>query len=176
MKDLSVIIVSYKGWERLSRCLDSLSAFKGCLFDMEVLVVDNSSDGEIKEIEKKYPGFGFIQNSLNGGFGNGCNLGAEKACGRFLLFLNPDTEVKEEEIGKLLHLSEQRKDYYVTSCRQVDENGRESRATGDFPGPWNLTGFQRSLAGLFRGKADGKDVDVIFPDDKRIRRRFLDVL
>jgi GT2 family glycosyltransferase len=164
MKDLSVIIVSYKGWERLGKCLDSLKAFTGDLFSFEVIVVDNSSDETIKEFEKKYYPFTFIQNSVNGGFGNGCNLGAQNAVGNFLLFLNPDTVVTEEAIGQLLKFSQQNPDYYLTSCRQVNEKGRESKATGEFPGLWNLTGFQRSLARFCRKKQPENPREILFPD------------
>jgi GT2 family glycosyltransferase len=164
MKDLSVIIVSYKGWERLGKCLDSLRNFTGGLFSFEVIIVDNSSDETIKEIERRYPGFRFIQNPVNGGFGNGCNLGAQNARGNFLLFLNPDTVVTEEAIGKLLKASQQNPDFYITSCRQVNERGRESKATGQFPGMWNLTGFQRSLAGIFSKNRQESSEEVLFPD------------
>jgi GT2 family glycosyltransferase len=133
MKDLSVIIVSYKGWDRLGKCLDSLKKFTGNLFSFEVIIVDNSSDQTIKEIERRYPIFRFIQNPVNGGFGNGCNLGAETANGKFILFLNPDTVVTEVEIGKLLKASEQNPDFFITSCRQENEQGKESKATGQFP-------------------------------------------
>ena len=83
MKDLTVIIVSYKGWERLCKCLDSLKKFTGNIFSFEVIVVDNSSDETINEIERRYPQFRFISNPVNGGFGNGCNLGAQNAGGEF---------------------------------------------------------------------------------------------
>jgi GT2 family glycosyltransferase len=164
MKDLSVIIVSYKGWERLEKCLDSLRNFDRALFSFEVIVVDNSSDGTIREIEKRFPHFTFIQNPVNGGFGNGCNLGAQKAGSKFLLFLNPDTVVSEEAIGQLLKASMQNPDYYITSCRQVNERGRESKATGQFPGIWNLTGFQRSLAQIIRKKTPENPDDFTLPD------------
>jgi GT2 family glycosyltransferase len=164
MKDLSVIIVSYKGWDRLGKCLDSLNKFTGNLFSFEVIIVDNSSDETIKAIESRYPKFRFIQNPVNGGFGNGCNLGATFADGKFILFLNPDTVVKEEEIGRLLKASEQNPGFFITSCRQENEQGKESRAAGQFPGIWNLTGFQRSLARIFRPKRQEGDDEVLFPD------------
>jgi len=164
MKDLSVIIVSYKGWERLYKCLDSLSNFTGDLFTYEVIIVDNSSDVTIKEIEGRYPLFSFIQNPVNGGFGNGCNLGAQNAGGNFFLFLNPDTVVTEEAIGLLLKSSQQNPDLYITSCRQVNERGKESKATGQFPGIWNLTGFQRSLSQIFRRTRTEISDEVLFPD------------
>lgn len=164
MKDLSVIIVSYKGWVRLGKCLESLRKFTGNLFSFEVIVVDNSSDEAINEIEKKYPSFRFLRNPVNGGFSNGCNLGAQNTDAKFLLFLNPDTVVAEEEIGKLLKVSEQNRDFYITSCRQVTEKGKESKATGLFPSIYTLTGFQRSLAKIFGKKSKENTDNIIFPD------------
>jgi len=132
--DLSVIIVCYKGWERLSKCLESLGAFTSARFSMEVIVVDNKSgDGIIDDFEKKFKGFRFIRNSINGGYAYGCNKGAAAATGDFLLILNPDTIVTETEIEKLLANAKSHPEYFIISCRQVNENGKESRAAGVFP-------------------------------------------
>ena len=46
MRDLSIIIVCYKGWERLIKCLDALNLFSGTKLNTEVIVVDNNSGGE----------------------------------------------------------------------------------------------------------------------------------
>ena len=165
MKDLSVIIVSYKGWNRLMKCLESLNLFTGNVFSHEIIVVDNSSDTDFHEIEKKYPGFRYVYNPVNGGFANGCNLGAGIATGEFLLFLNPDTVVLETEIGKLLASAKQNPEYYILSCRQINEKGKESRAWGQFPHIWNLTGLQRALAKIFkRAKTDDSNHEIIFPE------------
>src|ERR1035437_2273862 len=126
MTDLSIIIVCYKGWERLSKCLDSLNSFSGNSFNAEVIIVDNKSDDQtIFDIAGKFPKFRFIYNSLNGGFANGCNVGARNASGEFLLFLNPDTVASEPEIKKLLRVITQNPDYELVSCRQINENGKE---------------------------------------------------
>jgi hypothetical protein len=152
--DLSVIIVCYKGWERLSKCLESLNAFVSGSFSMEVIVVDNNSgDGIINEFENKFKRFRFIRNNLNGGYAYGCNKGAAEASGDFLLILNPDTVVREKEIEKLLANAKSHPEYYIISCRQVSENGKESRAAGRFPA--------LSLRNLFIWKPDNT---VSFPD------------
>jgi GT2 family glycosyltransferase len=165
MKDLSVIIVSYKGWNRLLKCLESLSAFRNNNLNLEVIIVDNSSDVAFRDIEKKFPGFRFIYNPVNGGFANGCNMGGKYAEGEFLLFLNPDTVVFETEIEKLLAAARKNPDYHIVSCRQFNENGRESHAWGQFPNIWNLTGFQRSMAKIFRvNKTDNSNSEILFPD------------
>jgi len=158
MTDLSIIIVCYKGWDRLIKCLDSLNQFKGDCFRFEVIVVDNNSgDGYISTIETRYPGFRFIHNYINGGYAHGNNLGSYSASGEYLLILNPDTEVTEIEVDKLLIFARSNPGYSLVSCRQVNENGRESKASGDFPSFWNLTGFQRSLLKIIR-REKGKNI------------------
>jgi GT2 family glycosyltransferase len=165
MKDLSIIVVSYKGWKRLLKCLDSLNSFKGDQFSSEVIVVDNNSaDGTIDEIEKRFPRFRFIHNPVNGGFGNGCNTGAKYAEGEYLLFLNPDTVAVESETGKLLEAAKANPGFQMLSCRQVNEKGKESPAINQFPRFGNLTGFQRSIAKIFRVKAAPGINEIEFPD------------
>lgn len=164
MTDLSIIIVCYKGWSRLIKCLDSLDVFKGEKFQTEVIVVDNNSDDpEIIRIEKKYQHFKFLHNKVNGGFANGCNLGAKNADGKFFLFLNPDTVVRESELEKLLETAVRNPDYGIVSCSQVNENGRESVAIGQFPSFFNLTGIQRAIFSSRRFKFDPQS-DIIYPD------------
>ena len=152
--DLSVIIVCYKGWEKLIKCLDSLDAFILENFSMEVIVVDNNSgDGRLSAIEEKFPKFRFVRNEVNGGYGYGCNRGAEKACGDFIMILNPDTVAGEKETFTMLERAKAHPEYQITSCRQVRDDGSGSTGGGRFPG--------LSLKNLIPYKTAG---DVSFPD------------
>jgi hypothetical protein len=163
MTDLSIIIVCYKGWGRLNKCLESLSSFSGKIIKIEVIVVDNnSSDETIHEIEERFSKFRFIKNEINGGFANGCNLGAKNASGEFLLFLNPDTVASESEIEKLLNIARQNPEFGIVSCRQENEKGKYSISYGQFPSLFNLTGFQRAILGN-RSLAGGSRI----PDNGR---------
>ena len=165
MTDLSVIIVCYKGWERLNKCLDVLNSLSGKRINTEVLVVDNKSDDEtILKTEKQFPKFKFIYNKVNGGFANGCNLGSRNAEGEFLLFLNPDTVAPESEIEKLFNFAKQNPDYFMVSCRQVNEKGKNSKSSGPFPSIFNLTGFQRAFFGNRNSEAEILKPGVSFPD------------
>lgn len=165
MIDLSIIIVCYKGWNRLTTCLEALNSFQSKGFNAEVIVVDNrSDDGSIFKIEEKFPKFRFIHNEINGGFANGCNLGSRYAEGDFFLFLNPDTVATESEIVKLINTAKQNPDYTILSCRQVNENGKESLASGIFPHLFNLTGFQRALFRNRKPEAGSRNPEISFPD------------
>ena len=165
MIDLSIIIVSYRGWARLTKCLESLDTFSGKNFSMEVIVVDNKSDDEkINELEKRFSKFRFIHNEINGGFANGCNLGGKSATGEFLLFLNPDTVALESELEKLLIVAKQNPEFGIVSCRQVNERGKESVASGPFPHLFNLTGLQRSIFKSRKPHTASSTPDITFPD------------
>ena len=169
MTDLSIIVVSYKGWDRLEKCLEALSHFKGNRFTYEVIVVDNNSnDQKIYDFEKKYLGFQFIHNTVNGGYANGNNTGCRKASGEFLLILNPDTIAGEEEVHKLLDAARSHPELSVVSCKQQNDKGRITNVTGEFPVFRNLTGFQRTISGYFTDKRKSRqnhiDQEIIFPD------------
>jgi GT2 family glycosyltransferase len=176
MTDLSVIIVSYKGWGPLTKCLKALNAFTGEKFSTEVIVVDNNSgDDMINKIAVQFPRFTFVHNEVNGGFASGCNLGARSAGGRFLLFLNPDTVASESEVGKLIDIAIKNPDITILTCRQVNEKGTECNVTGPFPGFNNLTGFQRAVSKLLSPEVKMKNKspeipleafysDIEFPD------------
>ncbi|MCX6254151.1 MAG: glycosyltransferase family 2 protein [Bacteroidia bacterium] len=165
MTDLSIIIVCYKGWNRLTKCLEALASFRGNNFSTEVIVVDNrSDDNTILNIEERFPKFRFIFNNINGGFANGCNLGARNSKGEFLLFLNPDTIATEAELEKLLNTSKQNPTFTILSCRQVNENGKESIASGPFPQLFNLTGFQRAVFRTRKSEVRIQNSEVSFPD------------
>ena len=172
MTDLSIIVVSYKGWGRLTKCLEALDSFTGKNFTTEVIIVDNrSEDGIILKIIEKFPKFMFIHNKVNGGFANGCNLGSKSTAGEFLLFLNPDTIASESKVEQLLNIAKKNPSFGVVSCRQVNEKGKESIASGPFPMLWNLTGFQRAIFGgrnsddySRKPQASSRVPEISFPD------------
>jgi len=91
--DLSVIIVSYNSEGYIRRCVqDVVAAAEGVRF--EVILIDNASKDETIGVATKEFGnarwFSVVDNDENLGFGKGCNIGAERARGQYLLFLNPD--------------------------------------------------------------------------------------
>jgi GT2 family glycosyltransferase len=88
----SVIIVNYNGRDYIGECLDAL--LSSVPAETEIIVVDNDSkDDSAAFIEEQYPGVVLVHNPLNGGFGQGNNLGVEHSSGEYLVFLNPDTRV-----------------------------------------------------------------------------------
>src|SRR5690348_15812364 len=103
---VSIIIVHYHVKKELFACLESLKKMK-TKTSFEVIVVDNDERKTIKNsLKKKYPFVRYIESPENNGFGAGNNRGANTAKGKYLFFLNPDTEVFSNTLDKLVEFIE----------------------------------------------------------------------
>jgi GT2 family glycosyltransferase len=88
----SVVLVTYGGWDLARRTLEALVANTGPPF--EVVIVDNPTDEDVAgRLRDEVEGAEVILNAENVGFGPAANLGAERARGEHLVFLNTDTVV-----------------------------------------------------------------------------------
>lgn len=97
--DVSIIIVNFRTPDDVIECLASLEAHADG-FSLEIIVVDNDSgDGSSARIRAACPRARVIDAGCNGGFAMGNNIGLREARGRFLLLLNPDTEVPAGLLG-----------------------------------------------------------------------------
>ena len=85
--DVSVVTVNWNGKSHLSTLLPPLLALK----PGEVIVVDNgSTDGSQEFLRRRYPQVQLLENGMNLGFAQPCNLGAKAARGSCIAFINND--------------------------------------------------------------------------------------
>jgi len=90
--DLSVIIVSYNTADLIGNCLKSVLATSN--ITKEIFVVDNASSDESSDfIKDKFPSVHVIANAKNVGFAAANNQVLPQCKGKYIFFLNPDTEV-----------------------------------------------------------------------------------
>ena len=167
MIKVSIIIVNYRSWPDLIKCLTSLKKISFKQNNIEIIVVDNQSqDGKFNEFSAKFPENKFILNSGNFGFSQACNLGASHASGKYLLFLNPDTEVSENTFEVLLSLAHKHPDYKLISCKKVNLKGIYEKTNTRFPTLLTFFGIFRAISRKFFGskKKGIQDSEVIFPD------------
>jgi len=144
--EISIIVVNYRGWKELDKCLYSLESIRNELFSFEVIVIDNcSNDGQLDDFKSRFAGFSFVLNSGNNGFSNGCNFGAALAKGKFLLFLNPDIIASEQAIDALIRAIKLNPDIMILSCSQVNMNAKEEQKVRFFPSWLTLNGLIRAV-------------------------------
>lgn len=133
---LSIIIVNYNVRYFLEQCLYSVRKAVAGL-EAETIVVDNhSTDSSLAYLQPRFPEVKFIANTENTGFARACNLGAEKATGAYILFLNPDTLVAEDSFTLSLRFFEVHPDCGALGVQMIDGSGRFLRESKrSFPSP-----------------------------------------
>ena len=122
--ELSVIIVNYNVKHFLEQCLISAKkALEG--IEGEIIVVDNNSvDGSVNLINKKFSDVVLIANKKNTGFSVANNQGIKIARGNNILLLNPDTVIQEDTLRKCLEFFDKNEDAGALGVKMYDGNGR----------------------------------------------------
>ncbi len=166
--DLSIIIVNYRSWGHLQTAFDALLP-EFPFGEWEIIVVDNESDADLfNEFKSKYPDISFTANPINSGYGFGANIGAARATGQQLLFMNPDVIANSDDIAALIEEKCRLGDVAMLTPRQVDSQGRTQKLYDVFPDGLN---HFRAVKGIMRlikpdkypdPRADIKS--VIYPD------------
>ena len=145
--DVSIIIVNYNAGSSLTGCVAQVLTQAG-----EVIVVDNaSSDSSMDDIESVFSGdsrLKIVRNNRNLGFATACNIGADRATGDLLLFINPDCYLHSHTVEKLASNLVNSPDVGITGGLLLYPDGTEQgggrRAV---PTPWRS--FVRAF-GLYR--------------------------
>lgn len=104
---VSILIVNYNGKQLTRRCLTSLEHLKYPKSKYEVIVVDNNShDLSVEMIREEFPWVTVVPMNENSGFSKGNNIAAQHAKGKYLVFLNNDTEVLPNWLSALVETAE----------------------------------------------------------------------
>ncbi|MGH9856774.1 MAG: glycosyltransferase family 2 protein, partial [Acidobacteriota bacterium] len=97
--------------------------------------------------EKRYSGITFIENQDNVGFAKGCNIGTKKAMGKYLLFLNNDTLVKDRGILEMAEYLDKHSTIAILGGSLLNPDGTAQPSIGSFYSPIKvmllLLGLQR---------------------------------
>jgi len=133
MLELSVVIVSWNVRELLRVCLKSVEAEVDNP-RAEIIVVDNASaDGSAAMVQAEFPAVALIANGCNAGFSAGNNQGLAISKARYVLFLNPDTEVRPGAIRRLLAFIDQRPRVGCVGPRLLNPDGTSQPSRRSFP-------------------------------------------
>lgn len=122
----SVIIISYKNLQVLTDCLDSLYKFNDIGDKLEIIIIDNSPNEFLYEHIKIHYGKVKIFKNSNKGFGEANNIGAKKAKGEYLLFLNPDTILVEPIFDFAIEKFEMQKKLALFGLKLIDINKKRN--------------------------------------------------
>ena len=95
------MIVNYRSYEELSRCLSSLEPLRSDF--ATVTVVDQESDSaSAAAVARAFPWALILERRTNDGFATGINAGAASGHAPFLLLLNPDCVAGTDFVARLV--------------------------------------------------------------------------
>jgi N-acetylglucosaminyl-diphospho-decaprenol L-rhamnosyltransferase len=158
-KSCSVVIVSYKTGPILIDCLRSVLAQADV---NQLILVDNGNSRsmvqEINALADQNPRLEIITGHGNVGFSKGCNIGARRARGRYLLLLNPDSIVGEDVLAEALDVFDGFPNAALVTVRLLNPDGSEQRG-----GRRNLMTPWTCLVEQFR-------LDRLAPDHPHFKR------
>ena len=127
------MIVNYRSYEELTRCLASLEASRGVL--TQVTIVDHESDlAAAARVTSRFPWVTMVERTTNEGFATGVNLGVRRSTAPFLLLLNPDCVADGDAIAGLVRFAESRPDAAVIGPRILNADGSVQGSARRFPG------------------------------------------
>lgn len=148
---LSIVIVNFRTYPFLSRCLDSIYAGKLPKNAYEILVVDNNSqDDSARRIQKNYKKVRLLINRKNEGFAKANNRAIKKSQGEYVLTLNPDTILDKNTLSEMVRFMEKDQNIAVATCKvQLPGGELDDASHRGFPTPWNALCQFTGVSALF---------------------------
>jgi N-acetylglucosaminyl-diphospho-decaprenol L-rhamnosyltransferase len=130
--DLAVIVVSTNEAHWVRPCLRTVEAHLGDV-DADLVVVDNdSTDGTAQMVAREYPRARVVP-SANHGFSHANNRALMTCTARYLLLLNPDTEVVDGTFADLVAYMDARPGVGLIGVRQILPDGTLHPTIRRFP-------------------------------------------
>ena len=116
IKDITIIITSFKSEKKIRRCLNSIDS------QCNVINVENSNNQQYKlNIEKDFANVKCILSGANLGYGKGNNIGLKQVRTKYALILNPDAELFPETLKEFLTIAKEKKDFAIIGPGIVED-------------------------------------------------------
>lgn len=132
MTAVSIIIVTFNSQKYIKDCLQSIQKFEGKI--VEIIVVDNaSSDSTLDEIRRSDVKVKLISLNENLGYSKANNIGAKKASGEYLFFLNPDTKLLMPTTKQLIKVYIENKNSGLIAPKLMEPSGKVQPSVRKLP-------------------------------------------
>lgn len=126
---VSIIIPVYNQFGFTYKCIRSILALSDKV-TYEIIIGDDLSTDETKDITSWFPGVRVNRNETDHGFLMNCKRAAKLARGKYILFLNNDTQVQDGWLESLVRLIESDEKIGMAGSKLVYPDGRLQEAGG----------------------------------------------
>ena len=135
---VSVLIVSFDSAPALRRCLAALEASPD-RESFEIIVVDNGSHDETREIQHEFANVTFLRLPRNFGFTKALNIAMRTAKSELFLFLDPRVEVQSGAVTALAERLEAESAAVAVAPLLTAPDGTPSPKLFRLPGPGEMS-------------------------------------
>jgi GT2 family glycosyltransferase len=140
--DASILIVGYRAYDELERCLASIARFEPAA---EVIVFDNAADpARAGALAARFPAVRYQARADNPGFAAAVNEAARLASAPLLLILNPDTELHGPVVSPLAAALARHPSAAVAGALVRELDGSVQMTARTFPDFWTVLGGRTS--------------------------------
>jgi GT2 family glycosyltransferase len=126
---VSIIIPVYNQWYYTYSCLLSILHHTKDI-DYEIILADDGSKDETQNIQAVVENIKVIRNKENLGFIKNCHHASGFAIGKYILFLNNDTNVQQDWLKYLVKVMEKDQSAGIVGPKFLSPNGRIQEAGG----------------------------------------------
>lgn len=126
---VSIVIPVYNQFSYTYLCIKSIVENSGDI-PYEIIIADDCSTDDTKKISELISGLTLIRNKENLRFLKNCNNAAKSAKGKYILFLNNDTQVQPNWLKPLAELIESKEDIGMVGSKLVYPDGSLQEAGG----------------------------------------------
>lgn len=132
--DLSIIFVGFNTAKYVEECLSTVISFTKDI-KSEIFFVDNASPTkDYKIVKEKFPQVKLIISGENTGFSGGNNVAMKKAKGKYILLLNLDIKITNNNIFKeMVNWMDKNPKVGISSCALLNSDGSLQGNGGYFP-------------------------------------------
>ena len=108
IKDITIVIASFKSEKKIKNCLNSIDK------QAKVLVIENSNNLSFKEnLEKEFSNVECVLAGANIGYGSANNIGLKKVKTKYALILNPDATLYPSSLENFIKATERIYDFAI---------------------------------------------------------------
>ena len=127
---VSIIIPVYNQLDYTLKCLKAIAVNLNKSLPVEIILVNDCSSDRTDEVISSLTAVNLINQPENKGFISSCNRGASAARGKYLYFLNNDTEIKPNCIASLVEVLDTDKTVGAVGSKLVYPQGSLQEAGG----------------------------------------------
>lgn len=135
--EVSIVVISHNHGHFLQKCLSSIyEKTSGVTF--ETILIDNKSDDKGAELVRTgFPQVKLIENRRRYGFAANNNIGIRASQGKYILMLNPDTELRNNAIFMMVEFLKANPEAGIAGSKLFFPDETIQHSCRNFPTLWS---------------------------------------